>query len=101
MSELEANEDIRSAEARTHELKTWPEYFEAIRSGRKRFELRRNDRHFGEGDMLWLREYHPVTGTYTGRELQADITYVLRDPVFGLLSGYVILSLSDVRERGE
>lgn len=40
----------------THELKTWPEFFEQTRNGRKKFELRRNDRAYQVGDQLLLKE---------------------------------------------
>lgn len=42
-----------------HELKTWPVYFEALWSGRKRFEVRKNDRGFKTGDRLVLKECDP------------------------------------------
>jgi site-specific DNA-cytosine methylase len=44
---------------RTHELKTWPSYFEAILRGEKRHECRLNDRDFAVGDVLVLREWDP------------------------------------------
>ena len=40
----------------THELKTWPEYFEAVKDGTKNFELRKDDRGFKAGDHLVLAE---------------------------------------------
>ena len=61
----------------THELKTWPEYFEAIWDGRKNFEYRLNDRDYQVGDLLHLREYDPHTSEYSGREIVRSVTYVL------------------------
>ena len=34
-----------------HELKTLPEYFEAVIKGKKLFEVRKFDRPFQKGDM--------------------------------------------------
>lgn len=42
-----------------HELKTWPEFFEAMHNASKTFELRYNDRNYQSGDMLYLREFQP------------------------------------------
>lgn len=61
----------------THDLKTWPEPFEAVWSGRKNFEIRRNDRDFKVGDTLLLREYEPEKQAYTGREVSRVITYIV------------------------
>lgn len=61
-----------------HELKIWPEYFQAVVDGRKTAELRKDDRGFREGDVLWLREWSAVEHAYTGREATAQITHVLR-----------------------
>lgn len=61
----------------THELKCWPEYFSAILDGSKTFEVRKNDRQFCAGDELWLREYEPLPGHYTGREVRLTVTYVM------------------------
>lgn len=79
----------------THRLKCWPEYFQALESGDKKFELRKNDRPFGVGDKLILQEYNPNTGEYTGRCIDFTISYILRNaPEFGLHPEYCILSLS-------
>jgi hypothetical protein len=68
---------------KTHELKIWSEYFNAIREGRKTYELRRNDRGFEVGDTLVLREYKPETELYTDREIHVVVTGVDRIPAFG------------------
>lgn len=44
---------------KTHELKIWPQFFEAVKSGVKTFELRVNDREFQTGDMVRLVEWDP------------------------------------------
>lgn len=77
----------------THELKIWPEYFEEIRLETKKFEIRKDDRAFRTGDILYLREYLPHTRQYTGREIKARVDYILREYV-GLTEGYVAMSIS-------
>lgn len=85
---------------KTHELKTWTAFFRSISDGSKKFELRRDDRGFEVGDKLVLREYDPKRKTYSGHELHALVTYVLRDaPDFGLVPGFVILSFVICGER--
>ncbi len=81
----------------THELKTWPEYFDPVYDGRKRAELRRDDRGFAVGDVVHLREWEPMTQAYTGRELRATITHILRDGEW-LTPGYVMFSIEVVAE---
>jgi len=56
--------------------KIWPEYFEAIVSGRKKFELRLDDFEVKEGDTLLLLEWDPKTKEYTGRKVEKKVTYV-------------------------
>lgn len=81
-----------------HELKTRPEPFDAVWSGDKLFEWRKADRNFVEGDRVRLREWDPETSDYTGRELTADVGFVLRGPSpFGVPDGFCIFSLLDVR----
>ena len=56
--------------------KIWPEYFEAIVSGKKKYELRLNDFEVNEGDTLTLEEWGPATKSYTGRKTEKKVTYV-------------------------
>lgn len=77
-----------------HELKTWPEYFEAILVGNKKLEVRKNDRNFEENDTVLLREYDPVTNRYTGRTIGATISYILPGGGFGIDPEYCVLSLA-------
>ncbi|OGZ63329.1 MAG: hypothetical protein A3C58_02940 [Candidatus Staskawiczbacteria bacterium RIFCSPHIGHO2_02_FULL_34_10] len=56
--------------------KVWPDYFKAIVSGKKKFELRLNDFDVNEGDTLILEEWNPKTKEYTGRKIEKIVTYV-------------------------
>lgn len=77
-----------------HELKTWPEFFEAVVSGVKPFEVRRADRQYSVGDTLWLREWNPTTERY-GPGYVRRVSYVLRGGQFGIEPGYVVLGLAE------
>ena len=79
------------AERLTHELKTWPDYYDAIARGLKTFEIRQNDRGYKVGDVLFLREWNPHTRTYTGRNCRRRITY-LTD--FEQQPGFLVLALA-------
>lgn len=49
-----------------HKLKTWPEFFDAVKSGEKTFEVRKNDRHFQVGDWLCLMKFDPDKNIFLG-----------------------------------
>ncbi len=74
-----------------HELKTWPCYYEALLSGDKTFEIRRNnDRGFQRGDTLLLQEFRPELNQYSGREWFVEVTYVTN---FGQQQDYVVMGI--------
>lgn len=89
---------------RTHELKTWPTYFEAILRGEKRFELRKNDRDFGVGDVLRLQEFDPGKTNahewhkYTDREIWARVTYIKHGGEMGLEAGHCIMNFEVIEK---
>lgn len=58
--------------------KTWPEIFELIKSGKKRFDVRAADFEVKKGDTLILEEWEPKTKKYTGRKIEKKVGYVLR-----------------------
>jgi len=57
--------------------KVWPEYFDKVNSGEKRFELRVADFDVKEGDTLILEEWDPKTKEYTGRKIEKKVDFVL------------------------
>ena len=91
---------------KVHELKCWPEFFNAIIEGRKTFEIRKNDRDYQPGDCLVLKEWQPnVTGTaaldgeYTGRETRQMVPYVT---TWAQIPGHVVMSLKpSLRPSGD
>jgi hypothetical protein len=76
---------------KTHTLKTWPVYYQAIADGSKTFEVRKNDRRFEVGDVLDLREWDPQTGAFTGREMGKVVSYVMRGGAFGIDPDFCVL----------
>lgn len=72
-----------------HDLKIAPEWFETVSSGVKTFEVRKDDRDFKPNDVLLLREFDGTK--YTGRQLKADVRFVLRGEY--CLKGYCIMSI--------
>lgn len=77
----------------THELKSWPGQFQAMWTGRKRAEYRRDDRRYVEGDLLDLREWDPARAAYTGFRITARVTHLVRGPEFEVPPGFVVLSI--------
>jgi len=61
--------------------KIWPENFDLVASGKKRFELRLADFDVTEGDVLVLEEWDPKTKAYTGRRMEKKVDYILKFPL--------------------
>ena len=73
-----------------HYLKIFPEYYRAIERGEKTFEVRFNDRNYQKHDILHLQEW--TSNGYGGREMDAEVTYVLDDPHY-CKDGFVVMSI--------
>ena len=75
---------------KTIEKKVMPDYFAAVKSRAKTFELRYDESNYKVGDILVLCEW---TGSeYTGNKVVREITYILRDYP-GLEPGFCILAI--------
>ena len=77
-------------------MKILSEYYSAVVSGAKKFEVRYNDRDYKVGDILLLREFDGLR--YTGRNTCVKVTYVLHGGAYGLAEGYVILSITKLKK---
>jgi len=79
------------------ELKIWPEPFEAVISGKKRYEVRSvKDRVFHIDDEVLLNEYEPTLGVYTGRNFLGKITYITQAGTWGLPSDLCIFGFGEI-----
>ncbi|MBS4689892.1 ASCH/PUA domain-containing protein [Aeromonas veronii] len=77
-----------------HELKIKPEYFAAVVSGDKTFEIRNNaDRNFQVGDTLLLWEWDEG---FTSQTAERTVSYITD---FEQKPGYVVLGLANKREQ--
>jgi hypothetical protein len=91
----------------THDLKILPEYFDAVLSGDKTFEVRSiKDKTFNLGDTLRLREWHysaeiaGANGGYSGREVSVEVTYILPGITYKGDEA-VVMGIFLLRERDE
>ena len=83
------------SDERRHRLKLAKMFFDAVDTGKKSFELRKNDRNYQIGDILELHEMSD--GEETGRVTEKQVIYIL-EGFKGLEEGYCILGLE---EKGE
>lgn len=81
-----------------HELKIYQEYFEAVKDGRKKFEIRKNDRDYKVGDILVLLEYDKYYEAFTGEKITVEITYLTG---YAQQNGYVVLGIEEIWESEE
>lgn len=79
-----------------HEIKIGAEFYEEVVTGRKTFELRKNDRGYKEGDLLVLEEC--IDGEKTGSTVTMVVTYILEDYT-GLQEGYCIMAIAPAYEE--
>lgn len=86
-----------------HRLKTIDRYFDAIASGAKTFEVRKNDRAFQTGDILELVKTTNTGGVIHDHAalckpimLRKRITYLLQGGQFGIEPQYCVLGLGEV-----
>lgn len=76
-----------------HKLKLAKMFFNDMQTGRKPFDLQKNDREYQLGDVIEYREMD--NGELTGRVIEKEITYIL-EGFAGLKEDYCILALADI-----
>lgn len=89
-----------------HVLKTTHEAWLAVESGKKRFEVRKNDRLFQTGDTVVLRKlngpgslidktHQPEMRNGEYRELRFRVGWILQGGQFGVEPGYCVFQLEE------
>lgn len=87
-----------------HDLKVYPQFWEAVKNGSKPFEVRRNDRNFKVGDVVRLRHYDPKSGVIDrSNEVCYPISYILHHEDFpiGVPVGFVVLGFGVLQEKDD
>lgn len=77
-------------ECKIHYLKLASQYFDAVESREKNFEIRYNDRGYQEGDWLVLKEWNGVG--YPGRECVRQVVKIYSLDTIGF-QGWVAMSI--------
>lgn len=81
------------SDERRHKLKLAKMFFDDVRSGRKSFDLLKNDRNYQLGDIIEYREMDK--GEETGRVIEKEVIYIL-EGFKGFQENYCILALADI-----
>jgi ASC-1-like (ASCH) protein len=84
-----------------HELKCEEPHFSDIEAGRKRFEVRFDDRDYQVGDLLHLRS---LDATKADIRLRIKVIHILRGGrfgAFGVMPGYVVMSIELMEAHDE
>lgn len=74
-----------------HELRILTEYFSPIIDGIKTFEIRKDDRGYKVGDLIFLKEWDE-DAVYTGRAVIKEIAYLT---TYAQMPTYVVFSIKD------
>lgn len=74
-----------------HELRILSEYFNSVVDGIKTFEIRKDDRGYKVGDLLFLKEWDE-NGIYTGRSIIKEVVYLTND---AQKPSYVVLAIKE------
>lgn len=85
--------------AQTHELKTNMEFYPLVIKGIKTFEVRKNDRNFQIGDLLYLKEWDSLNQEYTGRCVHMEIKYLLSGGQYGIAADHAVLGIGYRRSK--
>ena len=74
-----------------HYIKCETRFFKDVENGEKKFEIRKNDRDYQVGDMIYLQEV--VEGVPTGQSMAGvEIQYIFHGGKYGIPSDYCVFN---------
>lgn len=82
-----------------HVLKTYPHFFNRVKSGQKTFEVRRHDRDFQVGDTLQLEYFENEPRSIVDVQplspevVNVEVTYLLKGGQFGIDKDYCVMGI--------
>ena len=91
---------VKTKRPKLHILKCWMEPFDALRTGLKHHEIRKDDRGFKVGDHLLLKRWDEKKERYTGKQMQVEVTYKTNGGEFGLPKKLCVLSIQHIDFNG-
>lgn len=83
-----------------HTIKTINPFFQDVWTGKKTFEIRKNDRMYVAGDELCLQEYDKASELLLSRRILCLVTYVVLYEQFpdGIKEGYCVMGIELVHK---
>lgn len=81
---------------KTHNLKTLPEFYFAIKRGSKTFEVRENDRDYKVGDILVLHYFNPELEEQIEETITVLVSYIFYGGKYGLAKNYCVMSVKRI-----
>jgi len=85
-------------DSKIHIVKCWIQFKDDIISGKKKFEVRVNDRDYRVGDILIQQFWDNDLKRYVGGQVEQKIDYVLSGGQFGIEPNTVVMSVSSISE---
>lgn len=83
----------------THEVECINPFFSDVKSGKKNFEVRLNDRNYQVGDVIKLMEFDVNSCSYSGRIVYRQVMYILTGFNDVLAPNYIVMALSKVSKK--
>jgi len=81
-----------------HHIKCERENYQDMLDGIKTFDVRKDDRYYRVGDLVWLEE--TIDGEKTGRQMSPkEIVYKFDGGIYGIERGFCVLQLANPKDQ--